>query len=59
MHDIKFIRENFENFKKKILNRNNTANIDNILDLDKKNRQLIQEKESLEQQKKEIFKEGG
>ena len=56
MHDIKFIRENFENFKKKILNRNNTANIDNILDLDKKNRQLIQEKESLEKQKKEISK---
>ena len=56
MHDIKFIRENFENFKKKILNRNNTANIDNILDLDKKNRQLIQEKESLEKQKKDISK---
>ncbi len=56
MHDIKFIRENFENFKKKISNRNSTANIDNILDLDKKNRQLIQEKESLEKQKKDISK---
>tara|TARA_B100001250_G_scaffold399763_1_gene409499 strand:- start:574 stop:1839 length:1266 start_codon:yes stop_codon:yes gene_type:complete len=56
MHDIKFIRENFEIFKKKISNRNNNTNIDNILDLDKKNRQLIQEKESLEKQKKDISK---
>ena len=44
MHDIKFIRENFETFKKKISNRNNNAKIDNILDLDKKNRSLIQKK---------------
>ena len=44
MHDIKFIRDNFDTFKKKISNRNNTAKIDNILNLDKDNRQLIQEK---------------
>ena len=56
MHDIKFIRENFEIFKKKISKRNNTTNIDSIIDLDKKNRQLIQEKESLERQKKDISK---
>ncbi len=56
MHDIKFIRENFEIFKKKISKRNNATNIDNILNLDKKNRQLIQEKESLEKQKKDISK---
>ncbi len=56
MHDIEFIRENFETFKKKISKRNNNTNIDNILDLDKKNRQLIQEKESLEKQKKQISK---
>ena len=56
MHDIKYIRENFESFKKKISKRNNTSNIDNIVNLDKKNRQLIQEKESLEKQKKNISK---
>ncbi len=56
MHDIKFIRENFETFKKKISKRNNTTNIDNILDLDKKNRELIQKKESLEKQKKDMSK---
>ena len=56
MLDIKFIRENFETFKKKISNRNNSAKIDNILDLDKKNRSLIQEKEILEKEKKSISK---
>ena len=56
MHDIKFIRENFDAFKKKISKRNNTTPIDNILNLDKKNRELIQNKEILEKQKKDISK---
>ena len=56
MHDIKFIRDNFETFKKKIANRNNSTKIDNILLIDKKNRKLIQEKETLEKEKKEISK---
>ncbi len=56
MHDIKYIRDNFDTFKKKIKNRNNNAEIDNILILDKKNRILIQEKESLENEKKIISK---
>ena len=30
MHDIKYIRDNFDTFKKKIKNRNNNAEIDNI-----------------------------
>ena len=56
MHDIKYIRDNFDIFKKKISNRNNSVKIDNILDLDKKNRELIHEKEKLEKQKKDISK---
>ena len=56
MHDIKYIRDNFDSFKTKILNRNNTTKIDNILDLDKKNRKLIQDKEILEKEKKDISK---
>ena len=56
MHDIKFIRDNFDIFKKKISQRNNTIKIENILDIDKKNRQLIQQKETLEKQKKDISK---
>ena len=42
--------------KKKISNRNNNAKIDNILDLDIKNRKLIQQKEILEKEKKDISK---
>ncbi len=56
MHDIKYIRDNFDIFKKKTLNRNNTTEINNIINIDKKNRQLIQEKETLEKQKKDISK---
>ena len=56
MHDIKYIRDNFSDFKKKISNRNNTTRIDDILNLDKKNRLLIQEKETLEKRKKDISK---
>ena len=41
MHDIKFIRDNFDIFKKKISHRNNTAKIENILDIDKKNRDIF------------------
>ena len=50
MHDIKYLRENFETFKMKISKRNNNININNVLDLDKKNRQLIQEREALEKE---------
>ncbi len=56
MHDIKFIRDNFDIFKKKISKRNNTTNIENLINLDKTNRKLIQEKEILEKQKKDISK---
>ena len=56
MHDIKYIRNNFDTFKKQISLRNNITNIDIILDLDQKNRQLIKEKETLEKQKKDISK---
>ena len=56
MHDIKFIRDNYDVFKKKISNRNNTTKIEDILNIDKKNRKLIKEKETLEKQKKDISK---
>ena len=56
MHNIKEIRNNFEEFKKLIITRNVEVNVDKIKDLDKKNRQLIQEKEKLENEKKIISK---
>jgi len=56
MHNIKDIRNNFNNFKNIIKSRNISIDLDEILDLDQKNRKLIQEKETLEQEKKSISK---
>ena len=54
MHDIKQIRKNPEVFLKKIAERNSKVDIDSLLNLDKENRDLIQSKEKLEQEKKII-----
>ena len=56
MHNLKEIRKDFENFKIKLKNRNIDLNINNLKDLDEKNRKLIQKKEILESEKKEISK---
>jgi len=56
MHDIKVIRKNSDIFFKKISERNTKIDIKSLLDLDKKNRELIQNKEKLEQEKKIISK---
>ena len=56
MHNLKEIRENLEHFKKSLSHRNSEVDYDQILDLDKKNRQLIQEKEKFEMEKKNISK---
>ena len=54
MHDIKLIRKDPDLFLQKLVHRNSNVNIKNLLDLDKKNRELIQGKEKLEQEKKII-----
>ena len=54
MHDIKLIRKDPDFFKKKISERNSNIDIKKLLDLDKINRELIQNKEKLEQEKKII-----
>ena len=56
MHNLKEIRENLEHFKTSLSHRNSEVEYDQILDLDKKNRQLIQEKEKFEMEKKNISK---
>ena len=56
MHNIKDIRNNLENFKKSLSTRNIDINVDEILDLDQKNRNFIQEKEKYEMEKKSISK---
>ena len=56
MHNIKDIRNDFENFKEKLKNRNIDISLDNIISLDGENRKLIQEKEKFEMEKKTISK---
>ena len=56
MHNLKEIRENLEHFKTSLSHRNSEVDYDQILDLDKKNRHLIQEKEKFEMEKKNISK---
>ena len=54
MHDIKVVRKNPDFFTKKLSERNAKIDLKNLLDLDKKNRELIQNKEKLEQERKTI-----
>ena len=56
MHNIKDIRDNIDDFIKLILKRNVKIDKNIIIDLDINNRKLIQEKEKLEKEKKDISK---
>jgi seryl-tRNA synthetase len=56
MHNIKEIRKDLEFFKKKISERNTLVDFDNLISLDKQNRELIQQKEKKEQEKKLLSK---
>ena len=56
MHNIKNVREDYELFEKKLKNRNVEIDFKEIKDLDIKNRNLIQKKEGLEKEKKDISK---
>ena len=52
MHNIKDIRKDFALFAKSLEKRSLKINFENLRDLDEQNRQLIQEKEALEKEKK-------
>ncbi len=56
MHNIKEIRSNLKNFENGIRQRNSDIDIEVLQNLDNKNRNLIQKKEKLEQEKKIISK---
>ena len=56
MHNLKDLRNNLESFKKKLKDRNVEFDIDNFNKKDKDNRDLIIEKEKLEQEKKSLSK---
>ncbi len=56
MHNLKDIRNNLELFKKKLKERNVSFDISNLIDKDKENRLLINQKENLEKEKKILSK---
>ena len=56
MHNLKEIRKNFSEFAKSLEKRSVNVEFANLEKLDELNRELIQKKESLENEKKEISK---
>ena len=56
MHNLKEIRKNFDNFKDSLKGRFLKIDFNQLKDLDIKNRNFIQKKESLENEKKELSK---
>jgi len=56
MHNLKDLRKNLETFKKKFKDRNLDFNTDEFNKADKANRELINKKELLEQEKKQLSK---
>ena len=56
MHNIKEIRKNLENYKKKTSQRNISINFDLLIKLDEENRNVLQKKEKKEQEKKLLSK---
>ena len=56
MHNIKEIRKDVHGFKESMKKRFLDLDVDKILELDENNRKYIQEKETLEKEKKNISK---
>jgi len=56
MHNLKEIRKDFDAFKKALEGRSIEIDFEKLKDLDIKNRELIQKKETLEKEKKDISK---
>ncbi len=56
MHDLKKIRKDFDAFKKALEKRPTDIDFDKLKKLDEQNRELIQKKELLEKEKKDISK---
>jgi len=56
MHNLKEIRKNYSEFEKSLKERSTNIDFNNLQKLDEKNRELIQKKEALEKEKKDISK---
>jgi seryl-tRNA synthetase len=59
MLDIKFIREHTEEVKQNLINRHNPFNLDEVLDLDEKRRDLLKKTEALKSEKNAASKKIG
>ena len=59
MHDIKFIRDNPKIFNKKMNNRNVDISSENILNIDKKNRELISNLQIFQEERNLLSKQIG
>lgn len=51
MLDIKFIRENMEAVKANLVNRHNDFDLDEVIELDRKRRELLQMTEALKSER--------
>ena len=56
MHNLKEIRKDFSKFEKDLVKRSVKIDLNNLKKLDELNRDLIQKKENLEKEKKDISK---
>ena len=56
MHNLKELRKDLNNFKEKLKNRNVNFDVDDFNKKDALNRDLINKKEKLEQEKKSLSK---
>ncbi len=57
MLDLRFIRENISLIRENIQNKNESANVDAILEIDEKRRQIIQEADKLKNTRNVVSKE--
>ena len=59
MHDIKFIRDNPKKFNEKMKNRNVNIGSEDILKIDKKNRELISSLQNFQEERNVLSKQIG
>ena len=57
MLDMKFVRENLDEVRQMLKNRNNPLNLDDFVELDKKRRELLQQTEELKAERNKVSKE--
>ncbi len=57
MLDMKFVRDNLDEVRQMLKNRNNPLNLDDFVEFDKKRRELLQQTEELKAERNKVSKE--